>query len=432
MSFQSVDQLLTKFKALGAERVFCKHLSENDNSKQQIYLGKNFEVLSAFPHGKIVAYPNLNVPNFKAPLEFFWVNSESVERAKGTQLIFYPAYPEVRLSGFLEGCKNAPSANLRQIPREQRRGVDGRVLIFGTTADRKTFAFLAPESSRIAEELIARFKDSHSKTLFLELTLPIASDQNKSLVLDALRAIHRGGLHASCRRDRTGIVIPYKATNGGGYTLEALLGITPNGDAAPDYLGWEIKAYGKDKVTVMTPEPTGGFYGLRGVREFVMKYGHESDDGANRFNGVHKVGTVCKSTGLTLHISGFDRNNPEKLDVSGAIQLIDTSGNQAATWEFSGLLTHWNKKHAFAAYVPYSLNKDGPTYKFNSPVLMGENTDFSKYLSALFDGAIVFDPGSSVSAPVNGKSTVKARSQFRINTKQLSMLYERLTAESIT
>jgi hypothetical protein len=432
MSFQSVDHLLTRFKNLGAERVFCKHLSENDNSKQQIYLGKNFEVLSAFPHGEIVAYPNLSVPNFKAPLEFFWINSESIEQAKSTQLIFYPAYPEVRLSGFLEGCRSAPSTYLRQIPKEQRRGIDGRVLVFGTTANRKTFAFLAPEASPIAEELITKFKNDVTKNLFLALTLPIGSDQNKSRVLDALRVIHRGGLHASCRRDRTGVVIPYKATNGGGYTLEALLGITPNGDAAPDYLGWEIKAYGKSKVTVMTPEPTGGFYGLSGVREFVRKYGHLFDDGAARFNGTHKVGIPCESTGLTLHISGFDRQHPEKLNVSGAIQLIDSDGNEAATWGFSGLLTHWNKKHAFAAYVPYTMNNDGPKYQFNSPVLMGENTDFSKYLSALYDGAIVFDPGSSISAPINGKSLVKARSQFRTNIKQLSMLYERLTAESIT
>jgi hypothetical protein len=432
MSFQSVEHLLTRFTSLGAKSIFCKHLSENDNSKQQIYLGKNFEVLSAFPHGETVAYPNLKFPNFKASLDFFWIDSEHAEQAKGAQLIFYPAYPEVRLSGFLDGCKSAPSEHLQQIPRDQRRGVDGRVLVFGTTADRKTLAFLAPEASQIAEELITRFKNDFSKNLFLELTLPIASDQNKSQVLDALRVIHRGGPHPSCRRDRTGVVIPYKATNGGGYTLEALLGITPNGEAAPDYLGWEIKAYSKSKITVMTPEPTGGLYGIEGVREFVMKYGHTCDDGANRFNGVHKVGTACKSTGLTLRISGFDRNNPEKLDVSGAIELIDHAGNEAATWEFSGLLSHWNKKHAFAAYVPYTINKDGPAYQFNSPILMGENTNFSKYLSALFDGAIVFDPGSSVSAPINGKSRVKARSQFRINTNNLSLLYERLAAESIS
>ncbi|MBK6708481.1 MAG: hypothetical protein IPG54_13820 [Sphingomonadales bacterium] len=60
---------------------------------------------------------------------------------------------------------------------------------------------------------------------------------------------------------------PYAALNGGGYTLEAELRITPNGIAEPDFCGWEVKQYGvgdfvrflpKTPVTLMTPEPTGG------------------------------------------------------------------------------------------------------------------------------------------------------------------------------
>ena len=138
MVFANVSQLIARFKDLGAERIFCKHLAENDNSKQQIYLGGNFEVLSFFPHGEITAFPELKFPNFKATLDFYWVDSEHVEKAKGAQLILYPAYPEVRLSGFLAGCRTAPSEHLQQIPQDQRRGKDGRVLIFGTTSDRRT------------------------------------------------------------------------------------------------------------------------------------------------------------------------------------------------------------------------------------------------------------------------------------------------------
>ena len=37
--------------------------------------------------------------------------------------------------------------------------------------------------------------------------------------------------------------IPYAAPNAGGFTLEAELGITPNGIAAPDFLGWEVKQH---------------------------------------------------------------------------------------------------------------------------------------------------------------------------------------------
>ncbi len=124
MGFPNVSQLLARFRDLGAVRVFCKHLSENDNSKQQVYLGSSFEVLSFFPYGEITAFPDLKEPNFKAPLELYWVDTDTAERAFGAQLILYPAYPEVRLSGFLEGCKSAPSLHMRHVPKNDRRGHD--------------------------------------------------------------------------------------------------------------------------------------------------------------------------------------------------------------------------------------------------------------------------------------------------------------------
>lgn len=431
MPFQTIQQLLSRFKNLGAERVFCKHLSENDNSKQQIYLGGNFEVLSFFPHGEITAFPELKYPNFKASLDLYWIDVETIEKAAGTQLILYPAYPEVRLSGFLTGCKTAPSEHLRQIPKDLRRGIDGRVLVFGTTNNKRTFAYLAPAGSPLAHELLQKFANTPPTGLFLELTLPIGSDQNKTRVLAALRQIHAGGYHESCRRNKQGMVIPYKASNGGGYTLEALLGITPNGNSEPDYLGWEIKGHSSSRVTLMTPEPNGGFYGERGAKEFVERYGHDAKDGSMYFTGGHKVGIPCEATGMTLQVSGFDPKNPKLFDVSGAVRLIDTVGNEVASWAFAQLLTHWNCKHAFAAYVRYTAQKDPIAYRYDSPVLMGEHTDFSKYLHALCSGAIIFDPGSKVTHARTPQSKVKARSQFRINTKDLGLLYEKLTRESI-
>ncbi len=79
---------------------------------------------------------------------------------------------------------------------------------------------------------------------------------------------------------RNGLKEPYSARNGGGYTLEAELGIRPNGDAEPDFMGWEVKQYGvanfikfapKSPVTLMTPEPTGGIYRDAGVTAFYLK-----------------------------------------------------------------------------------------------------------------------------------------------------------------
>lgn len=168
--------------------------------------------------------------------------------------------------------------------------------MFGTTSDHRTLVFLARAHTLLAQELLAEFADSPPVGLFLELTLPVGSDQNKANVLAALRRIHAGGFRASCRRNSQGMVIPYNATNGGGYTLEALLGITPIGKSEPDYLSWEIKGHSSNRVTLMTPEPNGGFYGERGVKEFVERYGHDVNDGDMYFTGGHKLGLPCVAT----------------------------------------------------------------------------------------------------------------------------------------
>ncbi len=431
MEFETLDQLLARLKVLGANRIFCKHLSENDNSKQQIYLGSNFEVLSFFPYGAITPYPELKQPNFKASLNFFWISADQIEQANDSQLILYPAYPEVRLSGFLSGCKLAPSQNMRQIPKEYRRGFDGRILVFGTTNDGRTLAYLAIENSAVSLEIAHKYPKNQDSSLFQELTLPIGSESNKASVLAALRQIHEEGFHSSRRMNSIGETIPYKARNGGGYTLEALLGIIPNSQAEPDYLGWEIKAYGRSRITLMTPEPDGGYYGKFGAKAFVMNYGHDTSDGTKYFTGTHYTDKQCEATGMTMKLLGFNPEQPGKLDVSGAICLIDSQGNEAASWSFAQLLSHWNRKHAYAAYVPYTSEGEPPCYLYDSPILMGEHTDFSKYLNALSYGSIAFDPGSKVTRTENG-SKVKARSQFRTTVKNLSKLYEVFNSESIS
>jgi hypothetical protein len=53
MAFESLDELLRCFRDHGATRVVAKQLAENDNSKQQIYLGGSFEVLQLLPQASI-------------------------------------------------------------------------------------------------------------------------------------------------------------------------------------------------------------------------------------------------------------------------------------------------------------------------------------------------------------------------------------------
>lgn len=426
MSFNHVAKLIHRFRDLNARRVFFKQLAENDNSKQQIYLGGNFEVLSFFPCGTVTNYPEGKYPNFKARIELYWVNEENIEQASGAQLILYPQYPEVRLSGFLQGCKIAPRYYLQPIPAANRKGIDGRVLFFATTGDGKTLAHLALSDSPLALEAIAIAQSSTDEPLFVELPLTPNLISSRELVLDALRKIHTAGFHPSMRLNSDGVALPYKARNGGGYTLEALLGIRPNSKAAPDFHGWEIKAFSSDRITLMTPEPNGGFYGSNGVEAFVRKYGHKvSGKDQLYFTGTHRHATLCEGTGLTLGLTGYDVESGKITGVCGGIYLLDANGNQAALWEFSHLLTHWNKKHAAAAYVRYESDKIiSPQYHYCSPAFLGEHTDFTRYLAAIATGNVIFDPGSKVDNASTKKSQVKARSQFRIHKKYLSMLYE--------
>src|SRR5690242_10833694 len=98
----------------GANRIFAKKLRPNDNSKNQIYLGSDFSALNIFPHGDIYVDTEEKAGSKqdrpKADVEFFWVDGNGKHRAAGANLILYPDYPEVRLSGLLKGCRPSPSA----------------------------------------------------------------------------------------------------------------------------------------------------------------------------------------------------------------------------------------------------------------------------------------------------------------------------------
>jgi hypothetical protein len=133
---------------------------------------------------------------------------------------------------------------------------------------------------------------------------------------------------------------------------------------SPDFEGWEIKGhavndfvrYTSGPLTLMTPEPNGGYYKDEGPEAFVRKYGYPDKKGrADRYNfgGVHLLGKKHPSTGLTLQFLGYDTDRNRIIDPNGGFALTDTKGNEAAVWHFAGLIAHWNRKHAKAAYVPY-------------------------------------------------------------------------------
>lgn len=425
--FTSISNLLKRFSELGAITAFCKPLAENDNSKQQIYLGGSFDVIHIFPFHDIEATENGKKSTYKAKLDFLWIDDTHTEHATGAQLILYPQYPEVRLSGFLKNCKNAPNELMRPVPANERKfnnGIDGRVLFFAVTKDRKTLAFLAPAESSLANELIQNLGKYTKKGVLF--SLPLGDIDSKLVLLEKLAEIRNNGWQSSVKLSKTGELKPYHARNGGGYTLEALLGIVPNGRSEPDFMGWEIKGYSSDRVTLMTPEPTGGIYGENGVEVFVRKFGKPAGNDTLYFTGLHKANNKNANTGLTMVISGFNSEKKIIENVNGAVELLTETGECAASWSFEGLLMKWNKKHAQAAYIPYISNQlEPPAYQYASPTLMGEGTNFNLYLSALSAGLVMFDPASKVMNASTLKSTVKARSQFRIPIKQLTNLYQK-------
>lgn len=221
-----------------------------------------------------------------------------------------------------------------------------------------------------------------------------------------------------------------------GYTLEAELGIARNGRTGPDIFGWEVKAvgvtalekpFGSKQVTLITPEPNGGFYKSEGKSAFVRKYGYADKNGIVdrlNFGGVHRVGERHASTSLELTINGYDLAKNRITDASGSIALVDRQGKVAAEWSFAHLMTIWSTKHALAVYVP-ALAKKLPErmYYYGNRVLLGEGTDFLYFLHALETGKVVYDPGIKLENASSENARLKPRSQFRMKSSQLGALY---------
>ena len=191
-------------------------------------------------------------------------------------------------------------------------------------------------------------------------------------------------------------------------------------------MGWEMKAYSGNRITLMTPEPKGGMYGEVGAKSFVRQFGAPTKNDTLYFTGIHRISTRNDKTGLTLTVRGFNPTRKVIEDVGGAVELLTDAGRCAAAWSFGDLMIAWNRKHAQAAYVHYEREKlNVLAYRYFSPALLGEGTDFSRYLAAMCAGLVIFDPGSKVMNASSPKSTVKAHSQFRMSVQHLAELYQK-------
>lgn len=431
---ESIKSLLQLMESHGATRFYAKKLSPNDNSKNQIYVSGGFSALHTIPHGSLyVDDSNIakgKTSRTKADVTFYWVDQNGRYLAPNAQLILYPEYPEVRMSGLLKGCRHAPSSVIAC--RDA-----GRTLFLGITPNGDVLGYAAAPDDPLSTELYALTNNNvNVSSVLIELFPPDKKQNIRILLLEALKEICEKNWIASQKLGKDGVITPYSARNGGGYTLEAELGISPNGYSEPDYLGWEIKQYGvndfrsfkpKSPVTLMTPEPTGGFYCDNGVPDFLRRFGYPDKSGKVdriNFGGIYTIGrTYHADTGLRLILDGYDQQSGKITDMAGCICLETPAGEMAASWSFNGMLDHWNRKHAQAAYIPSLFRTPPPEYAFGCQVLLCEETDFLLFLKAMATGIISYDPGIKMENASSPKPVTKRRSQFRIKHDNLTSLY---------
>lgn len=432
MNLQNLKKLFTDN---GCQKLYIKKLSPNDNSKNQVYLGGSFEILNIFPLSEIKSEEagDWNRERFKASVDFSWIDDDGViYPTPNSQFILYPKYPEVRFSGFLAKCENPPSELMTQ------RLAD-RLLFLSVTNKGQILGYVASPTSELAREFNAIQSDDEVgifKIIHLDRTV-----NNKIKLLDELYRIHQLDWITSKRLDKNGNILPCISSNCGGYTLEAELGITPNGYSEPDFLGWEIKQFGvanferinSSVITLMTPEPTNGIYKEKGVESFLHTYGYPDKTGREdriNFGGIHKAGVIHSSTNLEMRLIGFDTESGKIRNSNGRIALVDINGQEAAAWSFSSMLLHWNRKHNQACYVPSLSETSGERkYKYGNKIILGVGTDFQLFLSQMAKGNIYYDPGIKMEN-VSTKPKIKRRSQFRIKSQFLGELYK--TNEIVT
>lgn len=427
------------FRDNGITEALYKVLPRNANSKNQVYLAPDLSQLGKIPSGDVTAHQSRSQKSgkqeavFRSALEFYWLGRNGQpHRAPTAQLIFYPQYPEVRFSGFLQGCSDAP----RSLWVKGARGEEpDRILVFGLGNGRKVIGITLPPESPAAREI--RATEPHDAYGAFNI-LPMLGQEGGDGFLELMHelcVIHRRGWVPSTRLDRGGNLVPCNAPNCNGNTLESLLGIRSNGYSLPDFRGWEIKARqvpdadkpGNSVVTLFTPEPTAGVYTDAGIADFIHRYGYADTRGRDdrlNFGGIYRAHQPAHGrTGLRLVMDGFHAETGKYVS-TGAVQLLDDNDNVAAAWPFAKLMDHWKAKHAHAAFVPSQASKSGDRrYRYGSNIQLGEGAEFRLFLRAVHEGKVYYDPGIKLEGVSTGNPKPKKRSQFRVSSKDLPALY---------
>jgi hypothetical protein len=442
--------LARRLRDLGAREVLVKRLAPNDNGKNQIYLAGDVSSLGEIPTGEVVYVPGTSNkkdapkrgPIFRASIALFWLRPEDgIEPALHAKLILYPQYSEVRLSGFVKGCRAAPS-ELFDVTRRGR--VPGRVLVLAPIDDGRViataFAPESPEAATLRQVDGERYGVMHR----FELAVEAPQVSSEQLLISKLRDIHEREWLEPVYLEADGTFSPCAGTNCGGVTLESHLGIRANGSSEPDFHGWEVKQHGvfslarprAARITLMTPEPSGGVYADEGAGVFIRRWGYPDRKGRTdriNFGGVYRSGAALHGlTGLRLALHGYDIGTGA-FDGNGEIVLLDADETVAASWSFAKMMDHWKRKHAKAAFVPSQIRrKPDIRYRYGKEVMLAEGARFKLLLKAFAEGAVYYDPGMKIENAGSATPEVKRRSQFRVDSRRLAGLYERTRLVDVT
>lgn len=431
----------------GAESIWVKRLGVNNNSKQQIYFGTDPSDLSFLPLGMPTYTPakskkkGAGAPVIQIPVPWDWVTLDGVYEAPQAKLCYYPQYPEIRFSGFLQRCKKGPS----ELMSIDKRGKEaGRCLFLGPVKPKGDIPAhvvgLVVGADSPAAQYVAEMPTFRGGRLCaLEYSTNEEAGEFGTLE-KALQGIVGRKLVTRRLTSDGELIMPYTAPNGAGLTLEAMLGVGENAIPGPDFDIWELKVVKQralskrysHKITLFTPQPDCGWVTEHALTDFVLRYGHvtERDDDGNpvcyyfTMSDIAKTGDAASSARLTMGLEGF--TSARRFDANGMIGLRDRqTGSLIAGWSFMKLLDHWQRKHNRAAYVPYVLNKDEDVdvVEFGPLVTLGISTSFGQFLQAFHDDKIVYDPGDKITLK-DGKWKPHARSQFRMNLKDIDAIYE--------
>lgn len=445
----SLKDIVAIFTKIGVKSIYVKKLAPNDNSKNQPYFGPHLTDLSFLPTGEIEISQSTSAKTsdpkrrikYQVQVDMTWVDAQgNLYPADNSKLIYYPQYPEVRFSGFLKGS----SVNLSRWMDVKKEGrALGRWLILGVR-DKKVYGYIVTPESLLTKEL--ENTDLTPITgIFQKLEIHSKATQDTRLALfEKLLEIHQMGWIPGQKLGSDFVARPYKALNGGGYTLESLLGVTPNGIAEPDYLGWEVKQFGvkafplksAKPTTLMTPEPNGGFYKTDGLVNFMHRFGYPDKNGKPdrlNFGGRHVANKPCNATNLTLEVQGFNIVTQRIENAAGQLALMNSHNDVAVSWSFPKLMDHWKRKHSQAVYIPCMLRKtsSGTEYCYGSDIELGVGTTFEMFLASMIAGYVYYDPGIKLENVSSAKPKPKKRSQFRVNHKHLNSLYKNLVSINV-